>query len=138
MRAGVVLLLGGAKSRFPHQRRSLVRAELSKRRGDLEGDLAVVGHRKMANAAYRDVAHSEIRMVDSRVPAGHDDMVEVAVEGDKPGRTGCGFGEFVEQSEPGASWRTNGSACPARASSVPECGVPRVISECTRWSPPRR
>jgi hypothetical protein len=36
VRAGVVLLLGGAKSRFPRWRRSLVRVKLSQGGGDLE------------------------------------------------------------------------------------------------------
>src|SRR5215213_5918748 len=51
----------------------------------------------MAHAAYRDVTRTQIWMVDSGVPAGHHDMVQVAVEGSKSSRTGRGLGKFVEQ-----------------------------------------
>src|SRR5215212_7049572 len=51
----------------------------------------------MADPMNRDVTRTKVGMINSRVPAGHNEMVQVAVEGDEPGRAGCGFGEFVEQ-----------------------------------------
>ena len=62
-----------------------VRVELTQRLTDHKGDSSVVGHGEMADAAYGDVLHVEVRMIESSVATGHDQVVDVAVERDKPG-----------------------------------------------------
>ena len=76
-----------------------VGVEFLQHRGDLEGDSSVVGHRQVADAVHADVANREVGMVDPGVPTGHDQVVEVAVEGDEPGpaagRRQCELGDEV-------------------------------------------
>lgn len=62
-----------------------VRVQLTQRLSDGEGDSSVVRHGEMADAAYSDVLHIEIRMIQPTVATGHDQVVDIAVERDKPG-----------------------------------------------------
>src|SRR5512133_3311229 len=62
-----------------------VRVELTQRLSDRKGDSSVVGHGEVADAAYGNVLHVEIRMIEPSVATGHDQVVDVAVERNKPG-----------------------------------------------------
>ena len=71
--------------------------KLSERSSDREGDAPVVGHGEMADSVHGDVSYVEVRMVQSGIAAGHDEVVDVTVKCNEPGAAaGCRLGELLD------------------------------------------
>src|SRR5215207_1847143 len=87
-----------SRPRWDRWRSAALLVEAGQRGGDLMGDLAVERQGEMSHTADPDVTYGEVRVADPSPALRHDQLVEVAVEGQEPGvATRCRLGQLSHQ-----------------------------------------